>query len=134
MMYVGADALTVEQSVATPIEQEMSGVDNMNYMYSLNANNGELKMYVNFDVNTDPNIDQVLTQHTRGDHVGAGADHGAVSAQAGPHSQRPPEHFAFGHGDSLVTLLRGILALFYSITPEPPPIYPFPFAEQLRHV
>ncbi|HLD48046.1 MAG TPA: efflux RND transporter permease subunit, partial [Desulfobaccales bacterium] len=60
--YVGADAQTVEQSVATPIEQEMSGVDNMNYMYSLNANNGELKMYVNFDVNTDPNIDQVLTQ------------------------------------------------------------------------
>jgi HAE1 family hydrophobic/amphiphilic exporter-1 len=48
--------------VATPIEQEMSGVDNMNYMYSLNANNGELKLYVNFDVKTDPNIDQVLTQ------------------------------------------------------------------------
>jgi len=60
--YVGADAETVEQSVATPIEQEMSGVDNMNYMYSLNANNGELKLYVNFDVKTDPNIDQVLTQ------------------------------------------------------------------------
>ena len=60
--YVGADAQTVEQSVATPIEQEMSGVDNMNYMYSLNANNGELKLYVNFDVKTDANIDQVLTQ------------------------------------------------------------------------
>ena len=40
----------------------MSGVDNMNYMYSLNANNGELKLYVNFDVKTDPSIDQVLTQ------------------------------------------------------------------------
>lgn len=60
--YTGADAQTVEQSVATPIEQEMSGVDNMNYMYSLNANNGELKMYVNFDVKTDPNISQVLAQ------------------------------------------------------------------------
>jgi len=60
--YVGADAQTVEQSVATPIEQEMSGVDNMNYMYSLNANNGQMKMYVNFDVKTDPNIDQVLAQ------------------------------------------------------------------------
>ena len=60
--YVGADAQTVEQSVATPIEQQMSGVDFMNYMYSLNANNGELRMYVNFDVKTDPNIDQVLTQ------------------------------------------------------------------------
>ena len=60
--YTGADAQTVEQSVATPIEQEMSGVDNMNYMYSLNANNGELRMYVNFDVKTDANIDQVLAQ------------------------------------------------------------------------
>jgi HAE1 family hydrophobic/amphiphilic exporter-1 len=60
--YVGADAQTVEQSVATPIEQEMSGVDNMNYMYSLNANNGEMKLYVNFDIKTDPNIDQVLAQ------------------------------------------------------------------------
>ena len=35
--YVGADAQTIEQSVATPIEQQMSGVDNMNYMYSLNS-------------------------------------------------------------------------------------------------
>jgi HAE1 family hydrophobic/amphiphilic exporter-1 len=60
--YVGADAQTVEQSVATPIEQEMSGVDNMNYMYSLNANNGEMKLYVNFDVKADPNTAQVLTQ------------------------------------------------------------------------
>jgi multidrug efflux pump subunit AcrB len=39
--YTGADALTVEQAVATPIEQQMSGVDNMNYMYSINANNGQ---------------------------------------------------------------------------------------------
>src|SRR5213080_664770 len=53
--YVGADAQTIEQSVATPIEQQMSGVDNMNYMYSLNANNGLMRMYVNFDVKTDPN-------------------------------------------------------------------------------
>jgi len=60
--YVGADAQTVEQSVATPIEQEMSGVDNMNYMYSLNANNGQMNLYVNFDVKTDPSIDQVLAQ------------------------------------------------------------------------
>lgn len=60
--YVGADALTVEQSVATPVEQQMSGVDHMNYMYSLNASNGSMKLTVDFDITTDPNIDQVLTQ------------------------------------------------------------------------
>src|SRR6266850_5276044 len=60
--YVGADAGTIEQSVATPIEQQMSGVDNMNYMYSLNANNGLMRLYVNFDVKTDANIDHMLTQ------------------------------------------------------------------------
>ena len=60
--YVGADALTVEQSVATPIEQQMSGVDNMNYMYSNNANNGQITLTVNFDVKTDPNTDQILSQ------------------------------------------------------------------------
>lgn len=60
--YVGADAQTIEQSVATPIEEQMSGVDNMNYMYSISANNGAMRMGVNFDVKTDPNIDQVLSQ------------------------------------------------------------------------
>src|SRR5580700_8541938 len=61
-LYVGADALTVEQSVATPIEQQMSGVDNMNYMYSTNANNGSMGMRVNFDLKTQPNTDLILTQ------------------------------------------------------------------------
>jgi HAE1 family hydrophobic/amphiphilic exporter-1 len=61
--YVGADAETLEQSVATPIEQQMSGVDNMNYMYSLNATaNGQTTMIVDFDVKTDPNTDLILTQ------------------------------------------------------------------------
>jgi HAE1 family hydrophobic/amphiphilic exporter-1 len=60
--FVGADAQTLEQSVATPIEAQMSGVDNMNYMYSISANNGSMRMIVNFDVKTDPNIDQMLTQ------------------------------------------------------------------------
>lgn len=60
--YTGADAVTVEQAVATPIEQQMSGVDNMNYMYSINANNGQMSLRVNFDVATDPNTDQVLAQ------------------------------------------------------------------------
>src|SRR6266404_7456727 len=61
--YVGADAETLAQSVATPIEQQMSGVDNMNYMYSLNATaNGQMTMIVDFDVKTDPNQDLILTQ------------------------------------------------------------------------
>src|SRR5260221_13899266 len=60
--YVGADAQTIEQSVATPIEQQLSGVDNMNYMYSLNANNGLMRLFVNFDIKTDPNVDHMLTQ------------------------------------------------------------------------
>jgi hydrophobic/amphiphilic exporter-1 (mainly G- bacteria), HAE1 family len=59
--YTGADAQTIEQSVATPIEQQMSGVDNMNYMYSLNATaNGQMRLIVDFDVKTDPNTDLVL--------------------------------------------------------------------------
>src|SRR5213595_3628880 len=61
--YVGADALTLEQAVATPIEQQMSGVDNMNYMYSLNATgNSNTTLVVDFDVKTDPNTDLILTQ------------------------------------------------------------------------
>jgi HAE1 family hydrophobic/amphiphilic exporter-1 len=60
--YPGADATTVEQSVATPIEQQMSGVDNMEYMYSLNANNGTMKLTVDFNIKTDPNTDQILSQ------------------------------------------------------------------------
>jgi HAE1 family hydrophobic/amphiphilic exporter-1 len=60
--YVGADALTVEQSVATPIEQQMQGVDGMIYMYSTNASTGAMTLKVDFDVGTDVNTDQILTQ------------------------------------------------------------------------
>src|ERR1700726_3735004 len=61
--YVGADAQTLEQSVATPIEQQINGVDRMNYMYSLNATgNSQTTIIVNFDVSTDPNNDLILTQ------------------------------------------------------------------------
>src|SRR6266481_3137840 len=59
--YPGADAVTLEQSVATPIEQQMSGVDKMLYMYSLNqAAGNQMQLRVDFDVNTDPSVDQVL--------------------------------------------------------------------------
>ncbi|MGH9478075.1 MAG: efflux RND transporter permease subunit, partial [Terriglobales bacterium] len=61
--FVGSDAQTLAQSVATPIEEKMSGVDNMNYMFSVNANaNGGMTMTVDFAVNTDPNTDLILTQ------------------------------------------------------------------------
>jgi HAE1 family hydrophobic/amphiphilic exporter-1 len=60
--FPGADAKTLEQSVATPVEQQMNGVDNMDYMWSTNASNGQTQLNVDFNVTTDPNIDQVLSQ------------------------------------------------------------------------
>jgi HAE1 family hydrophobic/amphiphilic exporter-1 len=61
--YVGADAQALEQAVATPIEAQINGVDNMSYMYSLNATaNSQTTMLVDFDVATDPNTDLILTQ------------------------------------------------------------------------
>jgi len=62
-MYPGADAETMEQAVATPIEQQVSGVDNMDYMYSLNSTgNSSTALMVDFDLKTNPNDDLLLTQ------------------------------------------------------------------------
>ena len=61
-IYPGADAKTLSQAVSTPIEQQMNGVDNMLYMYSVNANNGQATVYVDFDVKTNSDTDQVLSQ------------------------------------------------------------------------
>ena len=61
--YTGADALALEQAVDTPIEEQINGVDNMAYMYSLNATaNTQATIFVDFDLKTDPNTDQLLTQ------------------------------------------------------------------------
>ena len=62
-VYTGADALTVEQSVATPIEEQVNGAKNMIYMQSINGDDGTMTLEVNFDVGTNVDLDQVQVQN-----------------------------------------------------------------------
>ncbi|MDD5509084.1 MAG: efflux RND transporter permease subunit, partial [Bacteroidales bacterium] len=61
--YTGASSLDVEQSVATPLEQEINGVENSIYMQSINSNDGTMTIKVSFEVGTDPDMSNVLTQN-----------------------------------------------------------------------
>jgi hydrophobic/amphiphilic exporter-1 (mainly G- bacteria), HAE1 family len=62
-VYTGADALTVEQSVATPIEEQVNGAKNMLYMQSINGDDGTMNLQVSFAVGTDVDLDQVQVQN-----------------------------------------------------------------------
>ncbi|MEO3406476.1 multidrug efflux RND transporter permease subunit [Mucilaginibacter sp. CAU 1740] len=64
--YVGADALTVEQTVATPVEVQVNGVPGMTYLQSNSSSNGQMSMTVNFDVGTDINIAALDVQNRVG--------------------------------------------------------------------
>ena len=61
--YTGANAEVVEQSVATPIEQKVNGVENMLYMKSVNANDGSMNLTVSFEVGSDLDMSNVFVQN-----------------------------------------------------------------------
>ena len=61
--YPGASAQVVSQTVATPLEQEINGVENMIYMSSQSTGDGKLTITVTFRIGTDLNVAQMLTQN-----------------------------------------------------------------------
>jgi HAE1 family hydrophobic/amphiphilic exporter-1 len=97
--YVGADAKTLEQAVATPIEQQVNGVDNLDYMYSVNATGSSTTaLFTDFDLKTDPNMDLILTQ----------------SREQLAQGQLPPEVNNFGVSIKKATTAPLMLVALYS--------------------
>jgi HAE1 family hydrophobic/amphiphilic exporter-1 len=127
--YVGADALAIEQSVAIPLEELMSGVDDMNYLYSINSNSGAMRMTVNFDVKTDPNIDQMLAQLresqaerqfppdvrnlgiTTQKSLSTPLLHFALYSPGGTYNAQFLANYAYIHLNDLLTRVRGIASV-----------------------
>ena len=111
--YPGADAKTLEQSVATPIEQQVSGVDHMNYMYSTNANNGQMR--------SDGRLRyRHQSEYRSGPHAASRQPGHAAAARAGEHLGRDGDQVALLAADVRHALLAArapTTRIFSSTTP-----------------
>src|SRR2546423_15508247 len=72
--YTGADALTVEQSVATPVDEQVNGAEKMLYQQATSANDGTMLIQLTFDVDTNIDMDQVQVQNRRSEERRVGKE------------------------------------------------------------
>lgn len=82
--YLGADALTIEQSVATPLEESVNGVSDMIYMQPTNSNNGSMSLQVSFAVGTDPDMNTIFTQNRVSSATPMGSRRSSSSKESRP--------------------------------------------------